>query len=135
MPSVSVHFNITPAGTAATYAEVFRRTRVALDLGEQVVLDASFGDRCWRDEAGAVAARGHADLVELRCSVPPELAAERIRQRMAVGGGPSDATPDVAAALAALADPWPQAEAIDMSAGPGEGVVSALAAVRRVRGR
>jgi hypothetical protein len=37
------------------------------------------------------------------------VAAERIRSRAAVGVDPSDATAGIAAAMAATADPWPEA--------------------------
>jgi aminoglycoside phosphotransferase family enzyme/predicted kinase len=118
-----------PAATAATYGEILRRAEVALALGEVVVLDASWTGERWRAEARDVAARTHADIVELRCSAPPDLAARRIRRRVAAGGDPSDATPDIAAKLAVAEDPWPTAAIVDTSPGPAEALVKALTLV------
>ncbi len=100
------------AATAETYRELLSRAEIALGMGEIVVLDASWSDRTHRDLARAVAHRTHAEVVELRCEVDPAVAAERIRARAARGGDPSDATPAVAAAMAARADPWPEATTI-----------------------
>nr|MBO2501665.1 gluconate kinase [Thermoanaerobacterales bacterium] len=97
------------AATAETYRELLARAEVALGMGEIVVLDASWSDRAQRDLARAVAHRTHAEVVELRCEVDPAVAAERIRARAERGGDPSDATPEIAAAMAARADPWPEA--------------------------
>lgn len=97
---------------AETYAELLARAEVALAMGETVVLDASWSDDRWRQRAREVAARGHADMVELRCEVAADVAADRIRARSAVGDDPSEATPDVAAAMAARADDWATATTI-----------------------
>ena len=109
---------------------MLRQTEVALGLGEVVVLDASWTDERWR--AGPVRSRTgrRADIVELRCTVAPEIANRRIRRRMAAGGDPSDATPDIAAQMSLAQDTWSQAATIDTSAGPGESLVKALAAHR-----
>ena len=48
---------------------------------------------------------------------------------MAVGGDPSDATPDIAAQMSLAQDSWSQAATIDTSAGPGESLVKALALI------
>jgi aminoglycoside phosphotransferase family enzyme/predicted kinase len=119
----------TADSTEATYREVLRRTRVALDLGEVVVLDASWGSNRWRSEARAVATVTASELVELRCSAAPDSAARRIRRRRAAGADASDATPEIAAELALVEDPWPTAAVVDTSSGPAEALVKALAAV------
>jgi len=77
----------TPAWTERTYAELLARAGRLLTLGESVVLDASWTDRAARAAAADVAARAHSDLTALRCGVPAEVAAARMRQR----GGVSDA--------------------------------------------
>jgi predicted kinase len=118
-----------PESTGATYAEMLARAGTALALGESVVLDASWVGERRRAEARALAAEGWADTIEIRCAVPRELAARRIRRRMARGGDPSDATPDIAAKLAAAQDPWPGAVALDTSAGPADALAKALAAI------
>ena len=46
------------------------------------------------------------EVYELRCVLTADDAARRIRARASAGVDASDATPEVAAAMAALADPW-----------------------------
>jgi aminoglycoside phosphotransferase family enzyme/predicted kinase len=115
-----------PDRTAATYRELLRRARVALGQGETVVVDASFTDGAWRQEARRLAVDTHADLVELRCEVAPDVAAERIRRRMTAGSDASEATPAVAAAMAATADPWPAAHRVDTGGAPEASLADAL---------
>ena len=116
-----------PDATADTYGELLRRAGVALELGETVVLDASWTDAGWRAKARSVAEQHHADLVELRCVAPAAVAARRMRERAAGGRDPSDATPEVAAALAAVEAPWPSAAVIDTTGGTGPALAHALA--------
>lgn len=116
----------TPAATADTYAELATRAEVALAMGETVVLDASWSDEGQRRLARDVADRTHADAVELRCQVDQDVAVERIRARAAAGGDASDATPAVAAAMAATADPWPTAVTIPTDRPPGVSAAEAL---------
>jgi uncharacterized protein len=119
-----------PEATAATYAEVLHRTRVAVALGESVVLDASWTSECHRQAARSVAARTATDLVELRCSAPPDLTVGRMRRRLAAGGDPSDATPEIAAQMELAQDPWPTAAVIDTSAGAAETLDKVLTLVQ-----
>jgi uncharacterized protein len=114
--------------TAATYRELLSWAEVALGMGESVVLDASWSDAGRRAQARDLAARNHADLVELLCEVAPEVAAERIRARAEAGGGPSDATPAIAATMAAIADPWPEAVTIATDGPPSVVLAKALEA-------
>jgi aminoglycoside phosphotransferase family enzyme/predicted kinase len=102
----------TAARTAATYRELLARGRVALQRGETVVLDASWIDAARRREAAAVARETASDLVELRCVTDPDVAAGRIETRRASGGA-HDASVEIAAAMAADANPWPEAVAVD----------------------
>ena len=123
-----------PAATAGAYGEMLRRTEVALGLGEVVVLDASWTAERWRAEARDIAARTQAEIMELRCSAPPDVAVRRIRRRAAVGGDPSDATPEIAAKLAAAEDPWAAGAMVDTSSGPAEALVKTLALIGRSSG-
>jgi aminoglycoside phosphotransferase family enzyme/predicted kinase len=95
--------------TDRVYAELMERAGRRLALGESVVLDASWGEAHRRAAARAVAAGAHAGLVEIECTAPAEVAAERIRARRSRGEGPSDATAELAARMAQAADPWPEA--------------------------
>jgi uncharacterized protein len=119
-----------PAVTAATYRELLERARRLLELGEAVVLDASWIDRRQRADAVTLAHDTCSELVELECTAPSEVATGRLRQRARVAVNVSDATPAVAAAMAATADPWPQAESIDTTARPDVTLARAEAFVR-----
>jgi hypothetical protein len=96
--------------------ELLRRAGAALGEGESVVLDASWADRRFREEAARAAGAVAAELVELRCLVPPEVAAARLGSRPPTD--PSDATPELARRMAEDADPWPSATPIDTSGSP-----------------
>lgn len=115
-----------PHITDEVYRTLMERAREALELGEPIILDASWSDAHWRAEAAEVARATSSDLVEFRCEAPLDVAISRIRGRAARGGDPSDATPEVAAAMAAAADPWPTAAAVDTSGEPREALEQAL---------
>ncbi|MGX1541518.1 bifunctional aminoglycoside phosphotransferase/ATP-binding protein [Streptomyces adustus] len=117
----------TPEWTARTYAALLDRAAALLSSGESVVLDATWSTAEQRTAARAVAEHTSADLVALHCEVPDEVSAARLSTR---ASGPSDADPDIAAAMAAAEPPWPEAVTVDTS-GPLEAAASrALAAVR-----
>ncbi len=119
--------------TAATYAEMLARAGAALSHGESVVMDASWTAETQRARARELAAAHAADLVEIRCRAEPDTAARRLRRRLAAGGDPSDATPEIAAQLAVAADPWPAAAAIDTGRGPAEALAEAMAVIGPAR--
>jgi len=112
-------------------------------MGESVILDASWVSAGQRGAAASVAQAASADLVQLCCTAPAELAAQRMSRRR---DDVSDACPAVAARMARVQAPWPAAIVIDTSeadaadaAGPGsageagtagEAVRRALAAIR-----
>jgi predicted kinase len=110
-----------------TYTELLDRAETLLGQAESVIIDASWTAGSHRDAAAALAQRTHADLVALRCSVPPETAAERMRDRT---GGASDADRAIADAMAADEDPWPGAHLIDTRGPVAESLGQALQVVR-----
>lgn len=99
-----------PAGKARVYAEMLTQARALLGSGVSVILDASWIDAAERQRAAALADETHADLVALRCVCPPAVASSRIRERAACE---SDATPDIAMAMAAATAAWPEAITLD----------------------
>ncbi len=115
--------------TAATYATVLDRARVAVGMGRSVVVDASFTDRAWRQQAGVVARETASVLTELQLRVDPTVAAARMQRRRQAGERLSDATAAVAAAMAAAADPWPAARPVDASGPPERTLALALDAL------
>ncbi|HVM67169.1 MAG TPA: AAA family ATPase [Acidimicrobiales bacterium] len=120
----------TPAMTALTYGELLHRARWLLERGESTVLDATWGDATWRDEARRVASAAHAGMIELRCAAPVELAAHRAAER---GPDASDAGPDIAVELASRFDAWPEATGVDTTGAPAESCRRALDLVSRLR--
>lgn len=118
-----------PEVTAATYQELLSQARTALELGESVVLDATFTDRYWRETAAALATATSSELVELRCELGLAEAAARLAARVPGEAYGSDATVEVAAAMASSADPWPSAITVDTSGSPARSLEAALQAL------
>jgi hypothetical protein len=114
---------------AATYQQMLADAERLLGLGEHVILDATFGDPRQREAVRALAERTCADLSELRCSLPVEVASDRVRARLAGGSDPSEATPEVARRLADAFAPWPEAQTVDTSASEAEAASAAEAAL------
>jgi predicted kinase len=105
-----------PEAVAETYRELLARARRLLELGEPVVLDASWTDATHRESAAAVARETSSEIVEIECRAPTEVAAERVRERTVAAPDASDATPAIAAAMAATADPWSSGHVIETTA-------------------
>jgi predicted kinase len=118
-----------PAAVEAAYAALFERARPLLATGETVVLDGSWTSAARRAEAAVLARQTHAAPVPLRCAAPAEVAAARIDARRRRGGDPSEATPEVAAAMAAGEDPWPEASTVDTSGDEASSLRAALEAL------
>lgn len=116
--------------TTATYEALLHRARLLLELGEPVVLDASWGDADFRSAARRLADATAADLVEVRCVVDPETAARRIADRQHRGTDVSDASPEVSRVLRARFAPWPSAAPIDTAGPARHSLDRALDAVR-----
>jgi predicted kinase len=112
----------------AVYATMLDQARHLLERGHSVVLDATWGRAARRRDAARVAEETCSDLVELRCSVPPELSVRRVVRRAIVGGDASEATREVAVALADAFEPWPSATTVVTSGPPGEAVEQACVA-------
>ena len=111
----------TAEATGHTYRVMLEQARSLLACGESVVLDASWSSEAHRDAARAVAADAMAELVEVRCETPVEVAKARVLARTA---DPSDATPDTVDFMASSFDPWPTARTLDTSP-PAHGVAAA----------
>ena len=110
----------------AVYGVLLDRARAELTQGWDVVLDATWSQAAFRDQARAVAVDTSSVLVELNCSSPAVVAERRLVARPV--GHPSEAGPEVRRVLEASSDPWPTATIVDTS-GP---VEEALATAERV---
>lgn len=121
----------SPDRKTATYHELAERGASLLAVGESVVLDASWSSEDERDIARAVARRLGAAPVEIECRLPRAVARERIVRRAADPYNNSDATPELADALAARREPWPTAVPISTDKVVAELTPVALEAIRQ----
>jgi aminoglycoside phosphotransferase family enzyme/predicted kinase len=119
--------------TDRTYEEMLRRARLLLELGESVVVDASWGSEEHRAAAAATAAGTFSDLRELCCAAPQDVVVQRISSRYGTDHLVSDADAGVAAALAVSRAPWPEATLLDTRVAVHESVDNAVGLVRPVR--
>lgn len=101
-----------PDNVSAVYRVALRRARKYLGDGQSVILDGTWRNPQIRAQAHRLASETHSELRELMCLVTSDLAADRIRNRKP---GHSDATPAIAAALAAQNYGWDNAYQIDTS--------------------
>lgn len=117
-----------PQNVAAVYDEVLRRAGELLAQGISVILDGTWRNPHQRRRAQRLAADSGVPIVEFTCVVPLDSASARIRSRTATT---SDATPEIAAALAEQDGKLPSGHEIDTSRPLAESVAEA----RRVCGR
>ncbi|HML00184.1 MAG TPA: AAA family ATPase, partial [Acidimicrobiales bacterium] len=102
--------------SARTYAALLERAGTALGLGQPVLVDATFAGPDSRGAVEELAARTASDLVVLECRCPAQLAATRMRARLAAGTDVSGADESVARAMAATAaGHWAGVLAVDTS--------------------
>lgn len=123
-----------PEVTEATYHELVERARSLLTRGESVILDCTWPTDDLRRSARQLAADTAAVIVELRCDAPADTAAARVAHRAAQEADASDADQTVAAALRAVAQPWPEARVVDTSSRPTEALVKAVRDIEAVAG-
>ena len=113
-PSAYGHGLYSAEMTEATYEMLLDRARSLLARGESVIFDASFSAERWRAAAAALAEEGRARYTPLRCTVPSEIAHDRIRRRAAAGDDASDATAQIADGMAERFEVWNDATTVDM---------------------
>lgn len=119
-----------PAHTRLTYETLLVRAVRMLEMGESVVLDASFTDPVWREQARQLALDTSSRLTELHCVAPLAVLEQRVESRRAAGPSVSDACPEIVRTLASRVAAWPEATEIDTSAAVPETVTHAMAVVR-----
>ncbi|MEO6884999.1 MAG: AAA family ATPase [Jatrophihabitantaceae bacterium] len=119
----------SPAAKAATYRELLRRARHALEHGQCVIADASWGDVAMRQLAENLADQTASTLIALECRAPVAVTATRAEHRLAQGDDASEAGADIARRLAASRDPWPGAIGIPTDTTPDTSLRAALTAL------
>jgi aminoglycoside phosphotransferase family enzyme/predicted kinase len=102
----------TPENVCAVYDEVLRRAHPLLSSGTSVILDGTWRDSRHRERARALAAQTNSRTVELTCTVPLADAEARICARHETT---SDATPQIAAGMAARTNFSAEGHLIDTS--------------------
>lgn len=115
----------TPEWNLRTYTALCDRARERLERGLSVVLDASWSDPRFRDQAVRVAAETSSDVVAFRCAAPLDVTTARAASRASIGTDASDAVGETVETLAARYAPWPEASVVDTSA-PVDAVVSSV---------
>ncbi len=110
------------------YQELLARARTLLELGEPVILDATWTSARQRRAAAEVAAATSSELVQLKCHASPPVARARLAARRD-HPGPSDATQQVRDMMADRADPWPEAAIVRTDVAVDDVLASARAAV------
>jgi uncharacterized protein len=113
LPTIPAEDRYSDGAKAATYRELLARARLALEHGESVVADATWGSSPLRQIAAELATTTASRIVMLECRLPTEIAAARAQDRLGRTVNASDAGDQVARNLAALRDPWPDAIGID----------------------
>ena len=111
-----------PENVSTVYDEVLRRAQQLLAAGSPVILDGTWRDAHQRERTRTVASETASVMVEFECAVPLSQASERIVMR---GPSASDATPQIAAALAGLDAEPRDGFAIDTSRPIAESVAEA----------
>lgn len=112
----------TPQNVAAVYDEVLRRAREQLANGVSVILDGTWRDPRQRQRAHRLAADTATPIVEFTCVAPLDSASARIQSRASTM---SDATPEIAVALAEQDGQPPSGHEIDTSRPLAESVAEA----------
>lgn len=116
-----------PDVVAVTYAELLDRAGRLLELGESVILDATWADRQVRADAEATAARAHAELAAVYCVVPAAVAHRRLASRRTDA---SDATAAVHDAMRDRFAPWEGAVTVDTDRPPDRVADDVVGAIR-----
>jgi aminoglycoside phosphotransferase family enzyme/predicted kinase len=99
--------------TEDTYRLLIDHASTLLAAGESVIIDATWARAAHREVARRAAHRHGAQLVEIECSLHPELAKQRVLERQRSGTDASDATPDL---VGGVRDNWSSAISVDTSA-------------------
>ena len=92
---------------AAVYDEVLRRAGSLLSSGHSVILDCTWRDPRQRARARELARETHSAIAEILCVASRQTVATRVAGRQS--GDASDATPDIATALAFDHSQWREA--------------------------
>ncbi|MBU4275664.1 MAG: AAA family ATPase [Proteobacteria bacterium] len=91
----------SPTATADTYEALLRRAGSRLEMGDSVIVDASFREQAWRERFVELAAREGATPLLVEVYASPQVVAERLARREAAKNSASDGRRELVAAQAA----------------------------------
>jgi predicted kinase len=77
------------------YARLLELTQALLDVGENIIVDATFLSSANRAAFQTLAVRHGHECVVIQCDAPAHVLKRRIEQRLRAGRDPSEATPAV----------------------------------------
>jgi hypothetical protein len=112
----------SPKQVDAVYATMMQRADHLLGSGQSIILDATWRHPQHRLHAREIATQRHCPIVELACTAPLDIASARIADRRDTT---SDATVDIAAAIARHEHSWAEAHPLDTSRPLGDSVAEA----------
>jgi predicted kinase len=120
----------SPENIAAVYRAVLAKAQLGLSQGRTVILDGTWGDPDYRQQAHRVAADAAAAVVEFACAAPLAATVTRIRTRT---NSTSQVTPGIATALARSDDHgiWSGAHRIDTTRELATSVAEAMDILRQ----
>lgn len=119
----------SPEMTRRTHQEIRRQAGLLLRRGVSVVVDTTWRVADERSRMRSLCEQASAQVTELKCDLPRQIAKERIARRMASMYNPSDATPDLVDHIADGFEPWPEAALINTAGAVRTSLDAALEAV------
>ena len=125
---LSDHFSTST--TISTYHELIRRAELLAEMGESVIIDATWASAPLREFALRSAANARCAHVALLCDAPAHVAEHRVARRIAAGTDISLATVAIARRIRESFEPWPDAVVISSGEPIAETLTEALAAIR-----
>ena len=124
---LSDHFSTS--NTTDTYHEMIRRAQMLAEMGESVILDATWTSAPLREMAVRAAGDARCAHLALRCDAPAHVAEHRVARRIAAGTDISMATVAIARRISESFDPWPDAAVIPTGQPIAETLTEAITAV------
>jgi predicted kinase len=95
----------TTNGRNRVYEAMLQRIPERFGSAGTVILDGTFAARSHRRAAVACAQQLGATVLQIQCQCPPDVARQRIADRLQLGGSPSEATTEVYSSQVAAAQP------------------------------
>jgi aminoglycoside phosphotransferase family enzyme/predicted kinase len=124
---LSGHFSTN--NTSITYHEMIRRAERVVEMGESVILDATWNSVPLREMALQAAVNARCSHLALRCDAPADVAEHRVARRIAAGTDISLATVAIARRIYEAFDPWPGAVVIGTGQPIAEALTDAITAI------